>query len=180
MQAKEVIAFMLILTGLVGYLLFDAIGIWGGVLTAGILSVGFFLKQPGRSRGKEGRFGDRRIRCCTEFMNRLGRGRSPRNAQASEQRARLEALRARAHLLADTCRDTYGAQRCCLEIISQTEKEDPLFIEACDLYMHTVIPRPRRMLDSRLPIPANASQVGARPVPAIANVIPFPLAAARN
>jgi hypothetical protein len=174
MRAKGAIAFMLILTGLVGYLLFDAIGIGGGVLTAGILSAGFFLKQPRCSRIVEGRFGYKQIGCCAEFMNRLGRRRSPCATRASAQRARLEALRAKAYFLVGNCHDTYGAQQCCLEIISQTEKEDPLFIEACDLYMRMANAHPCPMHAARPPLPANPLQIGARPVPAATKVIPFP------
>jgi len=167
------------LTGLVGYLLFDSMGIWGGILTAGIFSAGLFLKQCVRSRHAEGRSGGKWMRIAYEFFDGIRTGRR-REAQAMAQRGRLEALRVKAHFLAHTCCDTYGAQSCCLEIISQTEKEDSLFMEACDLYVSTVAGRSRRLVDSRLLIPVIPPQFGTRPVPATPNVIPFPLKVDRN
>lgn len=172
MQAKGTIAVMLMLTGLMGYLLFDSMGIWGGALTAGLFFMGLCLKYFAGARHAEGKLGGQRIR--------IPHGRQRRAAQVSERRARLEALQTRAHLLAGTCQDTYGAQRCCLEIISQTEKEDPLFVEACDLYMRTVSTRRRPIRDSLPPIASNLCQIGVKPLPTTAQVIPFPLTDERH
>jgi len=184
MQEKGAIALMLIMTGSVGYLLFDWIGIWGSLLTVGILSAGHYLKRFVCLRNGESNLGGKRIRIHAEFIDRIRFGRPRRAAQAAERSDRLEALRAKAHLLADTCHDSYGAQRCCLEIISQTEKEDPLFIEACDLYMRTITSRPQRVPDPprRIPLnPSNPRSIGAQhPAHGTANVISFPLAANRN
>lgn len=172
MQEKGSIAFMLMLTGLMGCQLFDAMRMGGGILTAGLFGVGRCLKNFTGVRHAEGKLDRKRIG--------IHRGRQRRAVQVSERRARLEALRTRAHFLAGTCQDTYGAQRCCLEIISQTEKDDPLFMEACDLYMRTVTSRSRRMPDSRHRIPSNPFLIEASSLPAAANVIPFPLAAERH
>jgi hypothetical protein len=180
MQEKGLLALMLMMAGPVGCLLFGWIGVWGGLLTAGVLYAGHYLKRFVCSRKRESNLGGKWIRIQAEFIDRIRIGRPRRAAQAAERNDRLEALRAKAHLLADICHDSYGAQRCCLEIISQTEKEDPLFLEACDLYMRTTTLRSRRVRDARPPIPANLTQIGARAVPAPANVILFPLEADRN
>ena len=179
MPIKGAIVLILLLTCAVGYLLLGWIGILGGLLTVGILSAGHYLKPFVRFRQAEGNLDAKQTRICAEFIDRLHIGRRWRDAQALERNARMEALRAKAHLLR-TCQDTYGAQRCCLEIISQTEKEDPLFIEACDLYMSTISTGPRRMSDSLQRISSSPCYIGSRPVPAAANVIPFPLTADRN
>lgn len=171
MQGKGSIAFMRMLTGLMGAQLFDAMRMGGGVLTAGLLGVGRCLKNFAGVRHAEGKLDRKRIR--------IHCGRQRRAVRVSERRARLEALRTRAHFLAGTCQDAYGAQRYCLEIISQTEKNDPLFMEACDLYMRTVTRKFRRMPDSLHRIPSNFFLIEARSLPAAANVIPFPLAAER-
>jgi hypothetical protein len=169
MPKKGAIAFMLMLTGLTGYLLFDSMGIMGGFLTAGLFYMGLGLKHFAGVRLAEGKAGGKRIR--------FHHGRQRRQAEVLEKKARLEALRARAYLLADACRDSYGAQRCCLEIIGLTEKEDPLFMEACELYMHTVSTQSQRVRASRPPGTSNGSQLGVKQAPATGNVIPFPLTA---
>lgn len=172
MQDRGAIAFILISAGLVGYLLFNSIGIWGAILTFGILSAGFFMKQGVRFAHAKGGLIGKWMRISYEFFDGNHRGR--REALAAEQKARLEALRIKAHLLARNCGDTYGARSCCLEIISQTAKEDPLFVEACDLYMDTVFSRSQQKRESRHRMPFNASQRAARPETATVNVIPFP------
>jgi hypothetical protein len=98
-----------------------------------------------------------------------------------QQSARLEALLGKAHLLAETFHDAYGARNCCLEIIRQTDKEDPLFLAAFDLFMNTVAASPRCR-----PVLTDRSVSSLRPFdpktvpPAGANVIPFPFSASRH
>jgi hypothetical protein len=91
-----------------------------------------------------------------------------------EREAHLESLRGKAHHLASACHDIYGAQRYCLEIIGQTEKDDPLFTEACDLYMRTITDPPRRGRDSMPPGLLSPRHSASRPFSAGADVIPFP------
>ena len=128
MLEKGVIGFICILTGVIGYLAFGGIGLAVGLLTGLIITVDCYLRQRRRSSQAGGppRF-------------RLWRG-EPHRA-ASRNKARLEALLAKAHLLADTFHDAYGARNCCLDIIRQTDKEDPLFIAAYELFMRTVTQR---------------------------------------
>lgn len=171
MPRKGAIAFMFMVTGLTGYLLFDSMAMGGGFLTAGLLYMGLGLKHSAGVRQAEGKSGSKRIR--------IHHGRRTA-AQILEKRARLEALRTRAHFLADTCRDTYGAQQCCLEIISQTEKEDPLFVAACDLYMRMATTPSPRVSNALPPIVSNQRQIGLIQEPATANVIPFPLTFGRD
>jgi hypothetical protein len=172
MTKNSAIALMLMLTGLAGYLLLDSMGIGGGFLMAGLLYMGLGRKHFAGVCQAECQSGSKRIR--------INRGRPRRTAKILEKRVCLEALRTRAHLLAGACRDTYGTQQCCLAIISQTEKEDPLFLEACDLYMRTLSTPSPRLSDPRTPSDSTQCQVGQKQVPVTANVIPFPLTAERN
>ena len=128
MLQKGVIGLICILAGVIGYLVFGGIGLAVGPLTGLVTVADCYLRKRqhcSRSAGPA-RF-------------RLWR-REPHRA-ARRNRARLEALLAKAHRLADTFHDAYGARNCCLDIIRQTDKEDPLFIAAYELFMSTVTRR---------------------------------------
>lgn len=130
MPAKAAIGFICILTGGIGYLAFGGVGLAAGLLPGLLIPAGRYLKR---------RQSDRRAAGSSLF--RMGKASKRAAARHS---ARLEALLAKAHLLADTFHDVYGARNCCLEIIRQTDKEDPLFIAAYDLFMRTVTTPPIR------------------------------------
>jgi len=102
-------------------------------------------------------------------------GRHRRCTPALRRRARLEGLLARAQLMMGQHRDVYGARNCCLEIIGQTEREDPLFQAAFDLYMRTVGGRSTRTV---MQTPCDAKRlpggVDRNVSPLEDNVIPFP------
>ena len=162
MPKKGAIGFICVLTGVIGYLAFDWPGVAVGPLTGLTFVADHYL---GKRR--------RRPRTAGLPLPRLGRRGAKRSA--SRNNARLEALLARAHLLADTFHDAYGARNCCLDIIRQTDKEDPLFIAAYDLFMSTVTGRKDRTPPSANRYAANRHriepQTGSRDE---ARVISFP------
>lgn len=174
MRIKGAIAFMCMLaTGLIGYFLFNSMGIWGGILTASILGLVSLSYHQIVSCQMKGCPGGTWVQLPAVFRKGL-RMRRWRDARARDKRARLEDLRIKAHFLARHCGDNYGAQSCCLELISRTEKDDPLFVEACDLYMSTVMNRSWQGHESGHRISSSTSQLRAMPAPATAHVIPFP------
>jgi hypothetical protein len=173
MRFSDAMACVFMLTGLVGYLLYASMGIWGGILTAGLFSLVFLSYRHIVSCHRKGCPAMTWTRFPAALGNGLRMGRW-RDARLRERRARLEDLRIKAHQLACHCGDIYGAQSYCLELISQTEKDDPLFVEACDLYMRTVMNRSRQGHESGQQISSKTSQIRARPAPAAAHIIPFP------
>jgi hypothetical protein len=182
MQEKGVIVliFLMMATGATCYLMIGRIWILACSVTAGILYGAFFLKQSLRSRGLKGNSIGARFRLSPDVPGWAWGRQQRRDVLAEERRAHLEALRVKAHHLANTCHDIYGAQRYCLEIIGQTEKEDPLFMEACDLYMRTITDRPRCGQVSTPQGHLSPRPIRTRPVQAGAIVIPFPRATSRN
>jgi hypothetical protein len=152
----------------VGYGVFGWVGALGGFLALGFLAAGRLLKQK--------RY-DRR----TADRGRGLPGRGCRCPAGGVQRARLEALLRKAHLLAETFHDAYGARNCCLEIIRQTEKEDPLFMAAYALFVRTMALPP---MDRPVPDVGRDSISHGIPMdivlPGDANVIPFPLSPSRR
>ena len=128
MLEKGSIGLICILAGVIGYLVFDGIGLAVGPLTGLIIVVDCYLRKPRRCSRAAGR-------------PRVHLWRREPHRAANRNRARLEALLAEAHRLADTFHDAYGARNCCLDIIRQTDKEDPLFIAAYELFMSTVTRR---------------------------------------
>ena len=132
MQANGVIGLICVLTGVVGYLAFGPNGLSIGLLTGLLAAAGCYLLR----------------RRCGSTAADSPRSRKKRNRSASRHTARLESLLAKAHLLADTFHDVYGARNYCLEIIRQTDKEDPLFIAAYDLFMRTISGRTDRLTTS--------------------------------
>jgi hypothetical protein len=131
MPKKGVIGFICILTGVIGYLAFGWIGVAVGPLTGLTFLADRYIEK-------------RRSRSRTAGLSLFRPGRRGTKRSTSRNKARLEALLARAHLLADTFHDPYGARNCCLDIIRQTDKEDPLFIAAYDLFMRTATGRTDR------------------------------------
>jgi len=131
MPVKAAIGVICVLTAGIGYLAFGGAGLAAGLLPGILIHADRYLKQrPGG------------LRTAGSSLFRLGRKASKR--AAARHSARLETLLAKAHLLAETFHDVYGARNCCLEIIRQTDKEDPLFIAAYDLFMRTVTMPPIR------------------------------------
>jgi len=182
MDQKRIIVLicMLFLTGMAGYLLFGRIGFLAGPVIAGIFYGVYFLAQSLRASDVMWHPIGVRFRLSADVLDWVWDRQQRRDAQALKRKTHLEFLRVKAHHLATTCHDIYGAQRYCLEIIGQTEKDDPLFTEACDLYMHTVIDPPRRGRDSTSPGLLSPRHIASRPVSAGADVIPFPRSASRN
>jgi len=130
MPVIVVIGVICVLAGGIGYLAFGGAGLAAGLLSGILIPAGHYLKQRRGGLRPEG-----------SSLFRMGKASKRAAARHS---ARLEALLAKAHLLVDTFQDVYGARNCCLEIIRQTDKEDPLFIAACDLFMRTVSTPPIR------------------------------------
>ena len=168
MLEKGTIGLICILAGVIGYLVFGGIGLAVGPLTGLIFVADCNLKKQEH---------------CSRFAGRprfrLWR-REPHRA-ANRNRARLEALLAKAHRLTDTFHDAYGARSCCLDIIRQTDKEDPLFIAAYELFMNTVTGRTDK------PSPSNDQAVSNRhrlepqaDLRADAQVISFPQRVSRQ
>lgn len=153
MSEKGAIGLMGVLTVAAGYGVFGWIGALGGLMALGLMA-------------------------AVRTRNPLAKGYRP--VAGGIQRTRLEALMRKAHLLADTFQDAYGARHYCLEIIRQTEREDPLFLAACELFMRTMTPPPA---DRSAPVlgrePVAPRRDAARPAPDEANVIPFPLSSPR-
>jgi len=127
MQDNAAMGVICVMTGVIGYMVFGWIGVAGGFLMAAFLAIARFLNHRAPFSPQAGR--------PPFSWEHWGKKRP-----ASKHNAHLEALLAKAHLLADTFHDAYGARNCCLNIIRQTEKEDPLFIAAYDLFMRTVAP----------------------------------------
>ena len=182
MNQKRIIVSIgiLFLAGVTGYLLFGRVGILTGLVIAGLCYGVHFLTQSLRASDVMWHPIGARFRLSADVLDWVWDRQQRRNAQALERKTHLESLRAKAHHLASACHDIYGAQRYCLEIIGQTEKDDPLFTEACDLYMRTVTDPPRRgrdFLSQGLLSPLHST---SRPVSAGADVIPFPRSASRN
>lgn len=125
MQTDRALLLLILLTGIAGYPVFGWMGVMGVFLAMGLLAAGRYRKL-------------RRNGGAPENAPVHPDGRHRRCAPALRRRARLEGLLARAQLMIGKHRDVYGARNCCLEIIGQTEREDPLFQAAFDLYMHTV------------------------------------------
>ena len=171
---------ILFLAGVTGDLLFGRIGILAGPVIAGLCYGGHFLMQSLRASDVMWHPIGARFRLSADVLDWVWDRQQRRNAQALERKTHLESLRAKAHHLASACHDIYGAQRYCLEIIGQTEKDDPLFTEACDLYMRTVTDPPRRGRDSLSQAFLSPLHSASRPVSAGADVIPFPRSASRN
>ena len=144
MLEKRVIGLICILAGVIGYLVFGGIGLAVGPLAGLIIVVDCYLRERQHCSGS-----------ASPPRFRLWR-REPQRA-ASRNRARLEALLAKAHRLVDTFHDAYGARNCCMDIIRQTDKEDPLFIAAYELFMSTVTRRTDK------PAPSTDRSVSGRP-----------------
>ena len=168
------------LVGATGYLLLGRIGILAGPVIAGLCYGVHFLTQSLRASDVIWHPIGARFRLSADVLDWVWDRQQRSDAQAQERKAHLEFLRAKAHHLASACHDIYGAQRYCLEIIGQTEKDDPFFTEACDLYMRTITDRPRRGRDSASPGLLSLRHSTFRPVSAGADVIPFPRSASRN
>jgi hypothetical protein len=171
---------MLFLAGGTGYLLFGRIGFLAGPVIAGIFYGVHFLTQSLRASDVMWHPIGARFRLSADVLDWVWDRQQRRDAQALEREAHLESLKVKAHHLASACHDIYGAQRYCLEIIGQTEKDDPLFTEACDLYMRTITDQPRRRRDLTSPGLLIPRHNASRPVSAGADVIPFPRSASRN
>jgi hypothetical protein len=171
---------MLFLAGVTGYLLFGRIGILAGPVIAGLCYGVHFLTQSLRASDVMWHPIGARFRLSADVLDWVWDRQQRRNAHALEREAHLESLRAKAHHLVSACHDIYGAQRYCLEIIGQTEKDDPLFTEACDLYMRTVTDPPWRGRASTSPGFLSPLHSASRPVSAGADVIPFPRSASRH
>ena len=182
MNQKRIIVSIgiLFLAGVTGDLLFGRIGILVGPVIAGLCYGGHFLMQSLRASDVMWHPIGARFRLSADVLDWVWDRQQRRNAQALERKTHLESLRAKAHHLASACHDIYGAQRYCLEIIGQTEKDDPLFTEACDLYMRTITDPLRRGRDSLPPGLLSPRHIGSRPALAGAIVIPFPRSASRN
>lgn len=182
MNQKRIIVSIciLFLAGATGYLLFGRIGFLAGPVIASIFYGVYFLTQSLRASDVMWRPIGVKFRSSADVLDWVWDRQHRRDAQALERQARLESLRVKAHHLASACHDIYGAQRYCLEIIGQTEKDDPLFTEACDLYMRTITDPPWRGRDSRSPSHLSPHHSASRPVPAGADVIPFPRSASRS
>lgn len=174
MRKAVALLFMLVLAGVAGYRLFDGIGIGWVLLAVGSVGALYGLWRRDLSRHGQGSRWDR-------SMGLKGQGLVSRlpwcqadAVQDAQRNRHLESLLSKAHFLATTCQDSYGARTYCMDIIRQTRPEDPLFVQAFDLYMHTVTTlrrRPPRVMPSGLDV----SFPGMRD-----NVIPFPLNACRN
>ena len=168
MQQNRALLLLFLLTGIAGYPVFGWMGAMGVFLAMGLLVVGRYRKL-------------RRNGGAPEDAPVHPDGRHRRCAPALRRRARLEGLLAKAQLMIGEHRDVYGARNCCLEIIGQTEREDPLFQAAFDLYMHTVGGRSTR---AAMQTPCDAKRLpegGDRNAsPLEDNVIPFPLADTRR
>ena len=168
MPEKGAIGVMGVLAVAAGFGMFGWIGVLGGLLAVGLLAAGRLLKHKRCDRRTAGRAWG-------------GQGGGRHRFAGGIQRTRLEALLKKAHLLADTFQDAYGARNCCLEIIRQTEKEDPLFLAAHALFMRTMalppLDHPAFVAD-RESIPHGIELDAV--LPAAANVIPFPLSTSRR
>jgi|GEM_PF-3116606 len=161
--------FMLLLAGSTGYLLIDGIGIWWGLVTLG--SVGALVALH---RHLQRVPADRPVDANVHDPASRLPWRQGAAVQDSQRNRHLESLLSKARFLATTCQDSYGARTYCMDIIRQTRPEDPLFVQAFDLYMHTVTTlrrRPPRAMPPGLDVPS--AEMGD-------NVIPFPLNACRN
>jgi len=182
MNQKRIIVSIsiLFLAGATGYLLFGGIGFLAGPVIAGIFYGVYFLAQSLRASDMMWHPIGVRFRLSADVLDWVWDRQQRRDAQALERKTHLESLRVKAHHLATTCHDIYGAQRYCLEIIGQTEKDDPLFTEACDLYMRTITDSPRPGRDSLSQGLLSPLHSASRPVSAGADVIPFPRSASRN
>jgi hypothetical protein len=182
MNQKRIIVsiFMLFLAAVTGYLLFGRIGILAGAVIAGLCYGVHFLTQSLRASDVMWHPIGVRFRLSADVLDWVWDRQQRRDAQALERKTHLESLRAKAHHLASACHDIYGAQRYCLEIIGQTEKDDPLFTEACDLYMRTITDHQRHGRGSTSPGLLSPGHSASRPVPAGADVIPFPRSASRS
>jgi hypothetical protein len=171
---------MLFLAAVTGYSLFGGIGFLAGPVIAGIFYGVHFLMQSLRASDVMWHPIGVRFRLRADVLDWVWDRQQRRDAQALEREAHLESLRVKAHHLANACHDIYGAQRYCLEIIGQTEKDDPFFTEACDLYMRTITDHQRHGRGSTSPGLLSPRHSASRPVSARADVIPFPRSASRN
>ncbi len=169
MRLTFVRLFMLLLAGSTGYLLIGGVGNWWGLVAVGW--VGALVALYGHLRRVPA---DRPMDANVHDLASRLPWRQGAAVQDAQRNRRLERLLSKARFLATTCRDSYGARTYCMEIIRLTRQEDPLFVQAFDLYMHTVT-TPRRRPPRTMPSGLDVSSPVMRD-----NVIPFPLNACRN